>query len=194
MKYVSIPWAKTAPTTIATRKNVGFFTWILESLHHSRRVQAQRFLRTHRHLIAGSGDSGLSRTWGTTTMAPAERRSTVKPSSRISWPERERSSRDLSLRIPAVSHRYRHHGASSAPSEPGAQRRRSTFRTATSLPREAPRLCRGGSRSLTFPAVAHRRNSDASHHAHDREFRDGQVLNVPVNFREEQWNSFRFAS
>jgi hypothetical protein len=27
----------------------------------------------------------------------------------------------------------------------------------TSLPREAPRLCRGGSRSLTFQEVAHRR-------------------------------------
>jgi hypothetical protein len=34
--------------------------------------------------------------------------------------------------------------------------------TFASLPREAPRLCRGGSRSLTFPAVAHRRKSSDS--------------------------------
>src|SRR6185437_2653026 len=45
-----------------------------------------------------------------------------------------------------------------------------------SLPREAPRLCRGGSRSLTFPAVAHRRNADLSHHAQEKSFRDGPVL------------------
>jgi len=31
--------------------------------------------------------------------------------------------------------------------------------TSASLPREAPRLCRGGSRSLTFTAVAQRTNS-----------------------------------
>ena len=40
---------------------------------------------------------------------------------------------------------------------------------------------------MTFPAVAHRRNSDASHHAHDKEFRDGPALNVPVNVGEEKW-------
>jgi len=57
MKYSSIPWARTARTTFAARKNTGFFARILESLHHSRRLQAQRFLRTHRHLIDGSRDS-----------------------------------------------------------------------------------------------------------------------------------------
>ena len=37
-----------------------------------------------------------------------------------------------------------------------------------SLPREAPRLCRGGSSSLTFQAVAHRSKSRlVSHHAHE---------------------------
>jgi hypothetical protein len=58
MKYASIPWARIAPTTTVSRKNTGFWTWILESLHHSRRLQAQRFLRTHRHLIAGDLGSG----------------------------------------------------------------------------------------------------------------------------------------
>src|SRR6185312_9308822 len=38
------------------------------------------------------------------------------------------------------------------------------------------RLCRGGSRSLTFQAVVHRRNSRlVSHHAHEKEFRDGRL-------------------
>ena len=38
-----------------------------------------------------------------------------------------------------------------------------------SLPKEAPRLCRGGSRSLTFTAVVHRRDSPfASHHAREK--------------------------
>ena len=56
----------------------------------------------------------------------------------------------------------------------------------TSLPRETPRLCRGGSRSLTFPAIAHRRNSHgACRHALGRKFRDGPVQNVPVNFGAE---------
>jgi hypothetical protein len=59
MKHASIPWARTAPTTFASRKRIGFFGWVLESLHHSRRLQAQRFLRSHRHLIAGGPDSGL---------------------------------------------------------------------------------------------------------------------------------------
>src|SRR5262249_42978293 len=46
----------------------------------------------------------------------------------------------------------------------------------SSLPGEAPRLCRGGSRSLTFPAVVHRRSSRlVSHHAHEKEFRDGRL-------------------
>jgi hypothetical protein len=57
MKYASIPWVRTALTTFASRKNTGFFARILDSLHHSRRLQAQRFLRTHRHLIDGGRDS-----------------------------------------------------------------------------------------------------------------------------------------
>jgi hypothetical protein len=60
MKYASIPWARTALTTFVSRKTGGsFFAGILESLHHSRRLQAQRFLRAHRHLIDGSRDSGF---------------------------------------------------------------------------------------------------------------------------------------
>ena len=51
-----------------------------------------------------------------------------------------------------------------------------TLIPAPSLPGEAPRLCRGGSRSLTFPAVVHRRSSRlVSHHAHEKEFRDGRL-------------------
>src|ERR1700751_3597513 len=46
----------------------------------------------------------------------------------------------------------------------------------SSLPREAPRLCRVGSKSLTFKAVVHRRDSRfVSHHAHEGEFRDGRL-------------------
>src|SRR5262249_39420244 len=44
----------------------------------------------------------------------------------------------------------------------------------TNLPREVPRLCRGGSSSLTIQAVVHRTDSRiVSHHAHEREFDDG---------------------
>jgi hypothetical protein len=64
MRYASIPWARIAPTTTGSTKNTGFWTWILESLHHSRRLQAQRFLRTHRHLIAGDPGSGLEPSTG----------------------------------------------------------------------------------------------------------------------------------
>lgn len=61
MKYASTSWAKTAPITIASKKTerLSFFTWLLESMHCSRRLQAQRFLRTNRHLIADRLDSGL---------------------------------------------------------------------------------------------------------------------------------------
>src|SRR5262249_23178952 len=43
-------------------------------------------------------------------------------------------------------------------------------------PREVPRLCRGGSSSLTIQAVVHRTDSRiVSHHAHEREFDDGRL-------------------
>jgi hypothetical protein len=57
MKYASIPWVRTAPTTASDKKS--FLTWILESLHYSRRLQAQRFIQSHRHLIASSRDCPL---------------------------------------------------------------------------------------------------------------------------------------
>jgi hypothetical protein len=57
MKHVSIPWVRTAPTTASDKKS--FLTWILESLHYSRRLQAQRFIQSHRHLIASSRDCPL---------------------------------------------------------------------------------------------------------------------------------------
>jgi hypothetical protein len=37
-----------------------------------------------------------------------------------------------------------------------------------------PRLCRGGSSSLTFPGV-HRRSSNVSSHSHERNFTDGRL-------------------
>ena len=40
--------------------------------------------------------------------------------------------------------------------------------------RETPRLCRGGSSSLTFPAV-HQRSSNVSSHSHERNSADGRV-------------------
>ena len=60
MKYASIPWTRTAHTTMPSRKirRPGFFAWILESLHYSRRLQAERYLRTNRHLIDGAGGAG----------------------------------------------------------------------------------------------------------------------------------------
>ena len=62
----AIPVATAAPALIVIAgkkskrersKRKGFLMWIAETLHHSRRVQAQRFLWTHRHLIAGREDS-----------------------------------------------------------------------------------------------------------------------------------------
>jgi hypothetical protein len=44
-----------------------------------------------------------------------------------------------------------------------------------SLPREAPRLCRGGSRSLTNSGVHRRKLPTVSRQAHERENHDGQV-------------------
>jgi len=59
MRSSSIPWARTAPTSFASRTDTSFFTWLLESMHRSRGLEAQRFLRTNRHLIADRWDSGL---------------------------------------------------------------------------------------------------------------------------------------
>ncbi len=59
MRYASIPWPRAVPAVLASRENIGFFRWILESLHSSRRLQAARFLRTHRHLIGGGRDEVL---------------------------------------------------------------------------------------------------------------------------------------
>jgi hypothetical protein len=62
----AIPVATAAPVPIVIAckkskreqsKRKGFLAWIAEALHRSRRIQAQRFLRTHRHLIAGRRDS-----------------------------------------------------------------------------------------------------------------------------------------
>src|SRR6476619_2767739 len=52
-----------------------------------------------------------------------------------------------------------------------ALRGRADARLRANPPREVPRLCRGGSKSLTFPEVAPRRNSAlVSHHAHEGSF------------------------
>jgi hypothetical protein len=47
------------PLLLHRQKQKGFFAAILEALHHSRRLQAERYLRTNRHLIASSWDCGL---------------------------------------------------------------------------------------------------------------------------------------
>jgi len=38
-------------------KRKGFLAWIAETLHHSRRIQAQRVLRAHRHLYSNPGSN-----------------------------------------------------------------------------------------------------------------------------------------
>jgi hypothetical protein len=40
--------------TFHTPKRTGFLARLLDALHHSRRLQAQNRLRTHRHLLARS--------------------------------------------------------------------------------------------------------------------------------------------
>jgi hypothetical protein len=64
----AIPVATAAPAPIVTTgkrskrkqsKRKGLLAWIAETLHHSRRIQAQRFLWTHRHLIASREGSCL---------------------------------------------------------------------------------------------------------------------------------------
>jgi len=39
------------------QKRQGIFAAIIEALHYSRRLQAERYLRTNRHLIASSWDA-----------------------------------------------------------------------------------------------------------------------------------------
>jgi hypothetical protein len=60
MEHASFPTASTASltTTLIFRKprRIRFLARLLEALHHSRRLQAQRFLTTHRHLLDDSND------------------------------------------------------------------------------------------------------------------------------------------
>jgi hypothetical protein len=60
MKHTSfsVAGASSAPIIIADTKakRMSFLASLLEALHHSRRIEARRFLGTHRHLIAGRGD------------------------------------------------------------------------------------------------------------------------------------------
>jgi hypothetical protein len=86
MKYASIPWARAAPSTIASRKNTGLFARILEGLHHSRRLQARRFLRTHRHLIADSRDDNIKPNMANDDNAIIENPSPVRRSSKSPGP------------------------------------------------------------------------------------------------------------
>jgi hypothetical protein len=62
MKHASFPVTGAAPTSIGIAgkkpKRVGLLTCIVETLHHSRRIQAQRFLRAHRDLVAGDSKLG----------------------------------------------------------------------------------------------------------------------------------------
>jgi hypothetical protein len=61
---IPVATAASAPIVIAGKKSKreqskrkGFFAWIAETLRHSRRIQAQRFLRTHRHLYSNPGSN-----------------------------------------------------------------------------------------------------------------------------------------
>ena len=61
---ILVATAAPAPIVIAGNKSKreqskrkSFLEWIAETLHHSRRIQAQRFLWTHRHLMAGGEES-----------------------------------------------------------------------------------------------------------------------------------------
>ena len=62
----AIPVATAAPAPIVIAgnkskreqsKRKGFLAWIAETLHHSRRIQAQRVLRAHRHLYSNPGSN-----------------------------------------------------------------------------------------------------------------------------------------
>jgi hypothetical protein len=72
MKHASFPVAgsASAPLVVAGQnpRRIGFLTLILETLHHSRRIEARRFLRAHRHLIASGPDSRLENTGGDTNV------------------------------------------------------------------------------------------------------------------------------
>ena len=66
MTLVSFPKAGTSPSaTVFVFRKPRFLAQFLEALHHSRRLQAQNFLKAHRHLLADSWDSSeQSRTGG----------------------------------------------------------------------------------------------------------------------------------
>jgi len=66
MKYASIPWARTAPTTLFSKNNgrPSVFAWFVEGLRLSRRREARRFLRSHDYLFDGSSDGSLEPTMG----------------------------------------------------------------------------------------------------------------------------------
>jgi len=83
MKYASIPWARTVPTTLVSKNNgrPNLFAWFVESLHLSRRREARRFLRTHAYLFDGSADAGLEKSKGGDDMADAEKRCPVRRAS-----------------------------------------------------------------------------------------------------------------
>jgi hypothetical protein len=55
MKHASFPTVIDSTIEVTARKpstRWSPFQWLLETLHHSRRLQAQRVLRQYRHLIA----------------------------------------------------------------------------------------------------------------------------------------------
>ena len=86
----------------------------------------------------------------------------------------------------AAAARRRTSSSCTRPSSPPIARR-AAIRAPTSLPREAPRLCRGGSRSLTFPAVAHRRKAPTREPPRTRKGVSRWAGTYePVDFRREQ--------
>jgi hypothetical protein len=46
---------KPAPRIGQRTRRRGIFAWLIAALHHSRRIQAQRILAQHQHLIARHG-------------------------------------------------------------------------------------------------------------------------------------------
>jgi hypothetical protein len=61
MKHVTFPAAAVATAAPIAQggkqsKRTGFFARLLDALHHSRRIQARRYLVTNRHLLADDSD------------------------------------------------------------------------------------------------------------------------------------------
>jgi hypothetical protein len=63
-RHLSIPAAGAVSAPIIDRgqksTQIGFLERFMEALHYSRRIQARRFLTSHRHLVGNGQDVCLS--------------------------------------------------------------------------------------------------------------------------------------